>query len=466
MSKNRILQQSLHYYPILFLVSVFVILFFQGFRDVILSLLLPILDIILVYSFYQHFRNSNERTFITVLFVVSLILRIVGVLVMAKILNSYNGMPFVSDKDDYIYHFASIDIMERWKAFGPGFYDDLQFSSNTYSGFPNFSAALMCIFGPSYLVPRFGNAVLSTITILMSYGICKRYSDRDDSRFVASILAFLPFSIVFSSLQFKDTLLLFFTIWAIHASVNIIQSRHVLASIVWLVLSYIGISFGRPAVIVPLFGALVLMIFIGFFEKNRSGLLFKIVAVLTFVFILLYAYQLLDVFGFEAMDDYFDTRYQRITQATLADSNAAIRSTGFAKYLGAPLYIAFGFYLPPPLLVEVGEETIHYSAFAVLEHFAFIPFIIVGVYYAFVERRTNPVAFFILLVYLLLRVGQASSLLTSFSPRQSLATVFVLYFLLPSCRQVKVGWYRAFFFISIVVLVVYNVVRLYSHGLL
>lgn len=463
---NSILRRSLLYYLILFLVSVFIIFFFQGFRDVVISLFLPILDILLVYSFYNHTRMSEERTFITFLIIISLLLRVIGVFVMAGILKSYNGMPFVSDRDDFIYQNASVEIMKRWKISGPGFYDDLAFSSNTYSGFPNFSAALMCLFGPSYLVPRLGNAVLSTITVLMSYGICKRYTDRERARFVAVILAFLPFTIVFSSLQFKDTLLLFFTIWAVYASIDILQGRRVLLAIIMLVLSYIGLSFGRPAVIIPLFGALVLVLLMGLFEKRRGGRFLRILAVVVFVFLLFYAYQLLDVFGFEAMDDYFDSRYQRITQETIADSNAAIRSTGFAKYLGAPLYIIMGFYLPPPLLVEVGEETILYSSFAVLEHFAFIPFIIIAFYYAFIERKTNPIAFFVLLTQVLLRIGQASSLLTSFSPRQSLATVFLMYLLLPSFRPVKKGWYQFLFILSIIMVVVYNLIRLYSHGLL
>lgn len=464
MVENQIIRKSIGFYLLLLLFSVTFTLVFQGFRDFLLSLFLPILDILALNQFFRKGKNLSERSFIYSIFFWSLFIRVLAVFVMGKILVVYNGMPFISDKDDYNYQMAAIEILERWKISGFGFYDDIRFSSDTYSGFPNFSAALMYLFGTSFWVPRIGNAVLSSFTVVLGYKICRKYADTDSARFLGVLLCLLPFTIIFCSLQLKDTLLLFFMTLALYSSSNILENKRIIKSIFLLTISFIGISFCRPATIVPILGGLICMGIDNILFRHSRHFLPKLLVFIVVFVLLMQSYQFLNSLGFESMDDYFTSRYEKMSNTSIQNSKSNIKNLSIAAYLGAPLYILGGFFLPPPLLVDL-EESINYPAWGVLQHFAFLPFLIPAMFFCFKDRKNNPIPFFILLVYILLRIGMANALFTVFSPRQSLGAIFVMYLMLPMYRPVKRGWQTAIIIISMVVLIVYNLVRLRSHGM-
>lgn len=462
---ENIIIRSLLQYLALFLVSLGIIFCFQGYSDMIVSLLIPFLDICMVKFFFWRYHDCEEEKFILLLFCVALALRLAGVLVMGRILEAYNGMPFISFKDDYIYHEASLEIMRRWKSNGLGFYDDLLYSTGTYSGFPNFGAATMCMLGASPWAPRIGNAFLSSVTVVLAYILCRGYASLCFARFTGTILCFLPLTIIYSSLQMKDTLLLFFVVVGLLSSSFILRQKRVLPAAVMLVLSYLGILYGRPSMIVALFGALLLVTLDGLLTWEKGNRIAKVLTMAIVMYLMLLCYQYLDTIGLQSMEEHFYLRYQKLTEATLAESAAQVRHTSIAKYLGAPLYLAMGFFLPPALLVNV-DESINYASFAVLQHLAFVPFLIVGIVYSFIERKRTPVLLFLFLTYMFLRVGQAFSLLTCFSPRQSLTTLFVMYLMLPVMKPIKPCWLTAFLIMQVVVVVAYNLVRLYTHGML
>ena len=164
------------------------------------------------------------------------------------------------------------------------------------------------------------------------------------------------------------------------------------------------------------------------------------------------------------MDRYFETRSSMMRSTRIQDSDSMIRNFSFSKFFGAYLYILGGFFMPPALLVDLGEA-INYPAWGVLQHYAFLPFLIPAIINSFIKRKEHPVPFFILIVYLLFMVGQANSLFAVFSPRQTLGSVFAMYLLLPMYKKPKRGRATLIIIISLVVLSSYNIVRLYSHGL-
>ena len=375
-------------------------------------------------------------------------------------------MPFLSTKDDYIYNNAAIEIMQRWKNSGWGFYKDLHFSTGYYSGFPNFSAALMMIFGKSHLVPRIGNAVISSLTCVLAYMIIRNYATKTMARFTGVILTTLPLTIIFSAMQLKDTLLLFFIVLALYASVSIILRKRILLSIAILIISYIGCSVTRAAVIVPLAVSLLFMILRSFLSfKPNANVIINILSLLIIGYILMYVKREFANFDIIDMDYYFESRYHSLTERSFEDSSANIRNMSIAQFLGAPLYLLFGLFLPPPLLVNI-EDVINYSSWCMLAHFSFLPFLGVAMWNSIVKRKDHEIPFFLFLVYLFLRIGQANSLMTSFSPRQSLGTLFIMYMLLTMYDCEKKTWEKWFLFLSIGVTFMYNVVRLLSHGML
>lgn len=448
-------------YILLAFIAIAVSVVFQGWNDYILSLVLPVIDFILLLSFYKYGRFLSEKQFLFFTFTSSLIIRIVAVFIMEEILLHYNSIPFLSYKDDYIYNEAAIQIMDAWKLYGIGFYDSIRFSSDTYSGFPNFSAALMSLFGKYPIVPRIGNAILSSLTVTIGYIICRRYATRQRARLVGIILTIFPLTIIYSTLQLKDTLLLFFTTIGIYASINILQSHKKLFSALLLVFSFTGILFGRPAVIIPLFVALL----IGISIKPKKRII-KIIVIIIVVFLFLYVLRYLDSVGFTSVDEHFEAKYNHLTEKSIDDTEANVKNFSIAKYLGAPLYLIFSFFLPPTLLVDIGGESINYFAWAVLQHYAFLLVLIPAIYNAFKMRDSYPIPFYLLLVHLLLRIGQANSVFTIFSPRQSLGTLYVMYLILPMYKPPKKGWQRLIVILSIAVLIVYNITRMISHGMI
>ena len=464
MLDGQIVRKSLNYYLLFFLFAVPFTLVFQGYQDFLLSLTLPFFDILFLGYYYRIGITKSEGQFVSSIFLWSLFIRVIAVFIMGNILIHYNEMPFISENDDYNYQMASVEILNRWKTSGIRFYDDIRFSSDSYSGFPNFSAALMYIFGTSFWVPRLGNAFLSSFTVVIGYKIVKKYSTFESARFLGVLLCLMPFTIIFSSLQLKDTLLLFFTVLALYSSSDILESRKIIRSIILLIISFVGISFGRPATIVPIIGGMLLMIVINMFSRKSGNIFIKILVLVIVVFLLMQAYQLLSSWGFASMDDYFEGRSRRMSERTLQDTDSNIKNMGIAAYLGVPLYTLGGFFLPPALLITL-EESINYSTWGVLQHFAFLPFLIPAMFSSFYNRKQFPIPFYLLLVYLLLRIGQANSLFTVFSPRQSLGTVFIMYLMLPMYQPIKRGWQTTIMIISIVVLIAYNLVRLRSHGL-
>lgn len=465
MIENQIIRKSFSYYLVLLLFSVSFTLIFQKFQDFLLSLVLPIVDLLFLDYYFHKGVSKSEKSFVRSIFFWSLLIRVIAVFVMGKILSAYNGMPFISDKDDYNYQIAALEILNRWKISGFGFYDDIRFSSDTYSGFPNFSALLMYFFGTSYWVPRLGNAVLSSFTVVLGYIICKKYSDIESSRFVGVLFCLFPITIIFSSLQLKDTLLLFFVVLALYASIDIIENRKLIKSIVILVLSFVGISFGRPATIVPIAGGLVFMIVYNLFRKAQAHNLLKIVSLIIVFILLSYAYQYLNSFGFASIDDYFEGRSEMMRTIGIQDSDSMIRNFSISKFFGAYLYILGGFFLPPALLIKL-DETINYAAWGVLQHYAFLPFLIPAIFMCFRKRKEQQIPFFLLVVYLLFLIGQANSLFTVFSPRQTMGSVFVMYLMLPMYQQSRRNWQPFILIMSLIVLATYNVVRLYTHGFL
>ncbi|MCP9613010.1 glycosyltransferase family 39 protein [Coprobacter tertius] len=430
-------------------------------------LFLPVFFAVAYYT-YKGWIKISRRTFIFNLFIVSLFIRICSVFILVTILNHYIGIPFLSYKDDYNYHNAALEILNRWKVFGMGFYSDIFFSTGSYSGFPNFSAFLMNIFGESIYVPRIGNAVVSSFTCVIAYKICRTYADESSSRLVGILFMVSPLVFVYSSLQLKDTLLLFFILLAIKANINLFYNRKILTSIILVSLSYFSMIFIRPATIVPIVGAYLLVY--AYYSKRMKKSSTKIIFLILTITLLIYGWNYIsNVGGIESTDVYFGSRLESMQTRTISSSDAKISNLGVAEILGAPLYLLMGIFLPSPLIVDLPDaETINYDSFAMVMHLSLLPLLVVAILYTLKYRKTMLVPMYILMIFILLKIGQANSLLTIFSPRQSLGTLMSMYLLLPvyftGSRKIKLQ--RAVFALSILITIVYAGIRLYTRGLI
>lgn len=435
------------------------------FSDALFSVFLLPIFFLLIWITCSLLLTYTNRSYIVLLFVWSLTIRLLSVYIFSEVMNNYIGIPFLSYKDDYVYNEVAHEIAERWRGFGIGFYDDIRFSKGAYSGFPNFSAALIYIFGDSMFVPRIGNAFLSAFSCVTAYKICRSYAPLAESKVVGIIFMFSPLLITFASLQLKDTLLLFLTLTAIHANIKILTGRINIKTLLQFAVSVFFMAFIRTAAIVPIIGAYLFTLLLSA-ERNK---ILKLALAIVLVYCVIYALDHISLITGMDIDSYFDSRYQSMSGRTIKDTNAGIAGTSLAKLVGAPLYLLAGFFLPPPLIISLPDaETINYELFGLLFHYSLLPFLCIAFFRAIKNRKQMVIPFFLALVFLLFKVGQANSVMSILSGRQSLSTMTVMYLLLPLCLKDigKKNTRTVIVAISIIIMYAYAMIRLYSRGLL
>jgi len=324
------------------------------------------------------------------------------------------------------------------------------------------------IFGTSYYVPRLGNAVVSSLTCILAFRIIKGTNSIEAAKQTAIFFLFSPLLIVFSSLQLKDTLLVLLCLMSIDGSIGLLKGSGL--SIIEVVFSLFMMIFIRAATIVPIIFAL-LIVLVYLFIKKRS---FKTISYVTIIIVMIVVVSnvadflfKVDLFGSDS--GYFSTRLtSMLTRTVTEDTNAAITGTRLSKYAGPPIYLVLSLFLPSPLIVNFKNmETINYTAFALLFHFSLLPFLVSSLISAIRNRKENIYQFYIALVFIFLKIGQAFSLMSILSPRQSLPTISIMYLLLPSYNKntPRKTFRIEVFFASLIITMGYALLRLYTHSL-
>ena len=214
----------------------------------------------LSYLFYSF--NHQSPYYIKSLLIVTLLFKIAGVFIVAEILQQYIGIPFLSYKDDYTYQQVSSEIMKVWESRGFGFYTDVSFSTGFYSGFPNFSALAMYLFGDSYVVPRIMNCFFSTGTVWFFYKTIKDETSEKITKQVTTLFAFSLAFIFYSSLQLKDTILVFLLSALIFYFSEFLRSGLKLKLLLGVTFFSILLVFFRAATLLPLLMSLLLTLFL------------------------------------------------------------------------------------------------------------------------------------------------------------------------------------------------------------
>lgn len=466
---NKMLSQWKNYlfFSILF-VFISSLLLIGTFNLAHISLLiLPVLYWF-VFLFYKKNLLVKDKTFVYKIFIISLIVRVLGVFIFADILLSLNGYPFLSMKDDYNYQQASLEIVNRWRSSGIGFYSDVWFSTGFYSGFPNFSAFLMYVFGDSIYIPRLGNAFFSSLTSVLAYQIVSSFTTTKRARLIAVIFVFSPLLFSFSSLQLKDTVLLYLTLAVVKRLIFIIKNKSSLKNLLLLGSYLLIIVFFRAATIIPLFISFLIILFIKS-KKQKKVSLYNILSLSVIVLTLIYGWKFLtELNGVDSLELYVTSRYDKMQNQSFENSEIGGRSS-VIKFLGAPVYLLFSFFLPPALLVNIPNmETINYTLFGLIFHYSLIPFLVVAVVNTFKERKKNIIPFFLLILFFMFKLGQANSLLSVFNTRQSLGSIYLMYLMLPMLFVDNKFYYlkNKIFIISLIVMLAFTFVRLNSRGVI
>jgi hypothetical protein len=466
---SKIKNEWLNYLNIsIALIIPFSIIFSQKFPDFLVTILMLPIFYFGVLIFNDFGQKISNNSFIIFEFIVSFIIRLISIFIIERVLKYYIGIPFLSFKDDYEYHEVAIQIAERWKLSGIGLYSDIPYSIGVYSGFPNFSAFLMMLFGNNYYVPRIGNAIISSFTCIVIFQIIKKVSSIQLAKEISIIFTLSPLLFTIAAFELKDTLLLFFCILAIDGIIGILKK----IKVSWLKLSFsiFVMLFIRPAAIIPIIIPFILLL-IYLTIKNKSIKRMGDLIIL-FVSLMIISNYIVSIFYINLFGDntsYFTSRFIAMTTRTVAkNTRAAIATTNLAKYVGAPLYLIFSIFLPVPLIVNLANaETINYSAYGLLFHVSLLPFLVNALISAIRNRNNNLYQFYIALVFICFKIGQSFSLMSILSARQSLSSLFVMYLLLPSYTNDALNKKsRMIIYItSIIIMYTFSIVRLYVRSI-
>lgn len=432
-------------------------------------LLVPFFYLSLI--FYLSFYNS--KFFILNLLSITFFIKVLFVFGMAMVLEERNDMPFLSYNDDYVYNEVAREILETWRARGFGFYQDVTFSTGFYSGYPNFSAASMWLFGENIFAPRIMNCFFSTATVWFFYKTLKLVEKEVFLvRAITTIFAFSLTYVFYASFQLKDSILLFFLGVIVYYVSLFLKKGISLNIIIALVVSCLCMLFFRAAVLFAVLISLVLTVAITKSSKRFS--FFNYLALLIVIFGFLYGWdqlKTLDLLIYDS-EEYFASRLAvRGTEDALTGSTD-LSNLGYIQVLLGPLYMLFSFFLPTPLSVQLtdGSEIFNYHFVPLIQVYSILPLSILGIVYVIKYRNFNKIGFFILSFVILYKLGQASSK-SIFDSRQSLPALYgmnfmtIFYFrnrLLKNRNKNRIIFFSVI--IMMIVLFLFSFVRLFIRG--
>ncbi len=459
--------------------AAFLLLSSQILSTFLFSYVFIVFSFIAVRSFYRVTLHWNDKSYLKLLLPTAFVVRIAAVFVLAALLRYFNGDYFVGGGDDANYYQASSEIYKFWKyGIVPLNRSGIRMATGEYSGYPIFGALMMRVLGDNIYAARIGNAVFSTLSVYLVYRICLSFACRPLARLVACIFTFYPLSVVFSAVQWKDTILLFLVLMNIYGVVGVLRFKRFVSSLFCTTVSLTLLIFFRPAVIFVLvlshalisgYGLFRAMMFAkdARFYRNYVMLLASTVVLLVFAWIALSESGVV-----MSADRYYDSR-SSISGKTLSETEAGAGKMDFAKFLGAPVYMASTVFLPVFTAVNLSVEHMTNIAFLpVVMHMALLPFFIIAIWNIIVSSRehayANPVPLYLLICYVTYRGMQAFNMVSTFDARQSAPALTLMLLMLPFAfeRPYKRKVFVLLITISIVVLLAVNLVRMRSHGLL
>lgn len=372
--------------------------------------------------------NFKESAFLLILIAISFVIKTFSIFYFEQLMLVNNNMPFLSYNDDYNYEVSSTAIKLAWESRGFGFYNDIKFGTGFYSGYPNLSAAAKYMFGDSYLVPRFMNVFFSCLTIPFFYFTCKKIQQNKINVRLATILVSVSLAfITYSSLQLKDTILVFLVSTLIYGTACYYSNGITIKNTLIVVFSMVLLIFFRAAILLPFITSMLATLFI---SKNESskGLIWLLLLLLFFYV----GWEYLHRTGLLAMtgEEYFESRLAIRTEQDQFQGGNDLSKLGIIAVLMAPLLIALSLFLPSPIFIDLDPSSslINYHYLPVLGYYGILPMLVISFFYIIKNYKDSKIGFFLVCFLLFYKIGQAGSK-SIFDSRQSLPAMYIAYLL-------------------------------------
>lgn len=411
------------------------------------SLIFSILLIALL-SLYKKTIRLKGSHFLVFLILTSLSIKILSVFLFENLMINITGMPFLSYNDDYVYNETSSNILKAWHMRGFGFYNDVHFSTGFYSGYPNISALAKFFFGDHYLIPRFLNVFFSTLTLPFAFLTLKHLGHKENQiKLVTLLIAFSPIFITYSSLQLKDTILIFFVATLIYGTVNFLKRGISLSSMLIIAFSMAALLFFRAAILLAYLVPIVCTMFL-----TRSGSSYKLKNILWVTLILICFYsiwQFMHSTGLLALtgEEYLESRFAVRGESDVYQGTTDLGKLGLIATVIAPLLGMLSLFLPTPVYLDLDPlvKTVPYHYFSLIGYYAILPMALTSLLFIIKNYRLQKVGFFLVSFLILYKLGQVGSK-SIFDSRQSLPAIYIVYLLLGyfdlNIQEIKTLWKR------------------------
>ncbi len=167
---------------------------------------------LLVSQCSKNWRAASNKVFIRDIFCTALALRVIWVIFSYYFYISETGQPFEFGAADSLGYHADAEWLadSQWSVTWEYLFGNYIGISD--SGFPFYLALVYRVFGPSIIIVRLINAILSSCTCILVYRMSSRTFGEETGRMAGIMMAFMPNLIIYCGYHLKETLMIFLEI--------------------------------------------------------------------------------------------------------------------------------------------------------------------------------------------------------------------------------------------------------------
>ena len=167
---------------------------------------------LLVHECSKNWRTAPSKVFIKNIFCTALVLRVIWVISSYFFYINATGQPFEFDAADSLGYHADAEWLadSAWSVTWAYLFGNYIGISD--SGFPFYLALVYRVFGPSLIIARLINSLLSSYTCVLVYQMSSRTFGEKAGRMAGIMITFMPNLIIYCGYHLKETLMIFLVI--------------------------------------------------------------------------------------------------------------------------------------------------------------------------------------------------------------------------------------------------------------
>lgn len=455
-----------------FWMSIFVIIFSCANvlfipLHIIIAFFVIITFILITWFTWKKSKFWTNKEFKFNIFFIGLSIRIVAMTILFYVLNNLNGSPFLLGEagDDYIYDKLSWELASSWKE---GVNYEIPAGMVGYKGYIFFNAFFYFLFGHNLIVTRLINCFFGALIIIYIFKVANKIYEEKIARLSAILVTYFPTLIIWSCLQYKDTLLTFLVILAIYLTIKFKENLNINTMIKIFLLIFIIYTIRLQAAVTLSFLIITFLILDSKFI-NKLKLSFIILSFCLMIFLVIqnngqisYLLALL-----ERGPEFLNTRFQQFTSI----ESVSIK-TFFSNLFLFPIFLLITAVLPIPTLFTLPTPYDFLNKLEISGSFIwqlFLPFFIIGFFYSIKFKFKES---FLIYSWIIVSLIGLLFLFFILIPRHRLQIIplnlifTTVGFFYLDIKKLNM-WLLTFYIIYLPVsIIAFNLIRLQLHGLL